>query len=165
MKAAQTTRSLLILTVIVLSILADRWSKMLAITWLRGEPVRDVVGTYFQFVYAENRGAFLSIGATLPDWLRIIVLALVPAVLLLGLLGYTLFHKTITRWQTVALSLVCAGGLSNLYDRITEGKVVDFMIMSIGSWRTGIFNIADISIMAGLFMMLPFYFGYPKDRA
>lgn len=162
MKAAQTTRYLLILSVILLSVIADRWTKMLATLRLKGEPVRDIVGQYFQLVYVENRGAFLGMGSALPEWLRIIALAIIPSLLLLGLLIYTLMNKAQTTWQTVAFSLVCAGGLSNLYDRIVDGKVVDFMVMSIGFLRTGIFNIADMSIMAGLFMMLPYYFGRPK---
>jgi signal peptidase II len=162
MKAAQTTRHLLMLTVILVSVIADRWTKMLAALWLKGEPVRDIVGQYFQLVYVENRGAFLGMGSDLPEWLRILVLAVIPSLLLLGLLIYTMFSTALTKWQIIAFSLVCAGGLSNLYDRIIDGKVVDFMVMGIGSLRTGIFNVADMSIMAGLFMMLPYYFGRPK---
>ena len=59
--------------------------------------------------------------------------------------------------QTVALSAIFGGGLSNILDRIlNNGLVVDFMNMGIGSVRTGIFNIADVAIMSGLGLMLLF---------
>jgi len=48
------------------------------------------------------------------------------------------------------MSLILGGGLSNLYDRIAYGKVVDFMNMGIGDLRTGIFNVADMFILAGI---------------
>lgn len=52
---------------------------------------------------------------------------------------------------TVGL-LILAGGFGNLYDRaINDGRVVDFMLLQLGPLQTGIFNVADIAIMAGLF--------------
>lgn len=51
---------------------------------------------------------------------------------------------------TVAWSLVLAGGLGNLLDRlIYDGRVIDFMNLGIGSLRTGIFNVADVCITIG----------------
>ncbi|EGG2015176.1 hypothetical protein IDB22_004597, partial [Salmonella enterica subsp. enterica serovar Infantis] len=48
--------------------------------------------------------------------------------------------------------LMLSGGLGNLYDRVlNEGRVVDFMLLQIGPLRTGVFNVADVAIMAGLF--------------
>ncbi|MBW2634842.1 MAG: signal peptidase II [Deltaproteobacteria bacterium] len=46
---------------------------------------------------------------------------------------------------------VIAGRFGNLYDRaFNDGKVVDFMPLSIGPLRTGAFNVADISILVGI---------------
>jgi signal peptidase II len=39
--------------------------------------------------------------------------------------------------------------LSNLIDRIAVGSVIDFLNVGVGSLRTGIFNLADVAIMAG----------------
>jgi len=47
-----------------------------------------------------------------------------------------------------------AGGLSNLVDRIAMGRVIDFLNIGIGPFRTGIFNVADVAIMAGAAIML-----------
>ena len=56
------------------------------------------------------------------------------------------------RWPRPTLlgvALFVAGGTSNLLDRITYGKVIDFMNVGLGPVRTGIFNVADIAIMLG----------------
>jgi signal peptidase II len=160
-------RYLLVIALLICSIGLDRWTKLLAIEHLKDEPMRDIVGRFFQLVFVENTGAFLSFGANFPDVVKLIVLTIMPAVLLGALLLYTLFSTQLNTWQVIAFSLISGGGISNLFDRITEGKVVDFMIMGIGSLRTGVFNTADVCIMIGLFMMLPYMFGYgqPKNTA
>lgn len=59
--------------------------------------------------------------------------------------------------QTVALTLIAGGGISNFIDRLlNDGRVVDFMHMGFGDLRTGIFNVADVFIMSGLALMLIF---------
>ncbi|MBX2927948.1 MAG: signal peptidase II [Saprospiraceae bacterium] len=157
-------RTVLVLSLVIISIGLDRWTKMLALRHLKGQPIQDVVGEYLQFIFVENEGAFLSFGANFPDALRLIALTILPAILLVGLFIYTLFGKGMNTWQIAAFSLISGGGLSNLYDRIMEGKVVDFLLMGIGSLRTGIFNVADMAIMAGLFMMLPYMFKSSKKE-
>ena len=47
------------------------------------------------------------------------------------------------------MALFLAGALSNLIDRIAVGSVIDFLNVGIGPLRTGIFNVADVAIMAG----------------
>ena len=50
-----------------------------------------------------------------------------------------------------AFSLVIAGGLGNIIDRILYDRhVTDFMNMGISTFRTGIFNVADVCISAGV---------------
>jgi signal peptidase II len=48
------------------------------------------------------------------------------------------------------IATILAGGLSNLFDRLTRHfRVVDFMNFGIGGLRTGILNVADLSITFG----------------
>ncbi|MET0554978.1 MAG: signal peptidase II, partial [Vicinamibacteria bacterium] len=54
----------------------------------------------------------------------------------------------------VGLGLVWAGGLSNLLDRVRDGHVVDFVMLSAGPLRTGVFNVADVAITAGVVLVL-----------
>ena len=55
----------------------------------------------------------------------------------------------------IALALYIGGGLGNLIDRLfNNGVVVDFMNVGVGSLRTGIFNVADMAIMAAVAILL-----------
>ena len=73
-----------------------------------------------------------------------------------GILIYVLVGKQLLLWDTVSYALLVSGGIGNLIDRVfRDGLVVDFMNLGIGSTlRTGIFNVADMAIMAGIFMLL-----------
>jgi signal peptidase II len=73
-------------------------------------------------------------------------------VFLLVLFYSVLTSRTMTFFNTVCLSLVLGGGVSNLIDRFfrQNGQVIDFMNMGIGSLRTGVFNVADVFIMFGI---------------
>ncbi len=148
------SRFLLILFIALLNVGCDQQTKVLAVEHLQGEPVLYYLGDTFRLLFAENTGAFLSIGSDLPANVRLWVLNIIPLVVLIGVLCYTVFAQSLTRWHLIALSCVIGGGFSNIADRIAYGKVVDFMNMGIGSLRTGIFNFADVSIMAGMGILL-----------
>lgn len=132
----------------------DRWTKWWAIEELMNEPMRSFTAGFFRLKYAENRGAFLSLGAGVDGWLGILALKVLPVVLLLGLVVYIFFNKQLTKWYTWSFALVFAGGIGNIWDRLADGYVVDFMIMGVKKLQTGVFNVADVSIMTGLFMLL-----------
>lgn len=132
----------------------DRVTKIWAVNTLKGEAATSYWDDFFRLVYAENTGAFLSLGSGLDDNWRTIVLSVLPVLVLLYVLYFILFSKNLGSWQATAFSLILGGGASNIVDRILEGKVVDFMNMGLFGVRTGIFNVADMAIMAGLFMMI-----------
>lgn len=120
--------------------------------------MKSYLNDIFRLVYAENTGAFLSLGSGMNDNLRYWVLAVVPVLVLLYIFFHVLTAKNLHIVQQAAFGFILGGGLSNIYDRIMEGRVVDFMNMGFGTLRTGIFNVADMSIMLGLFLMVPFLF-------
>jgi signal peptidase II len=154
------------LVIMVLVILSDRMTKVWAVETLKGYPSQSYLGDSFRIIYAENEGAFLSLGSDLPENVRFWVLAVIP-ILALGYFGFTLFfNNEVGPWQRIAFAFIIAGGGSNIIDRILEGKVVDFLNIGIGDFRSGIFNIADMAIMAGLFLILPMAFksSVPKEK-
>ncbi len=98
----------------------------------------------------QNPGAFLSLGAALPpSWRTPIFLLLVPVSL--ALICWAGARSGLADGRTwVGLALVVGGGLANWIDRLAHaGAVTDFLNLGVGALRTGIFNIADVSIVAG----------------
>jgi signal peptidase II len=112
-------------------------------------------GGTLRIQYAENKGAFLGMGASLPEKLRTFLFLSVIGITVLGILTYLLLNPTLSHRTTIALSLIAGGGLGNMSDRVVyNGNVVDFLNIGLGSLRTGIFNIADVAIMAGAAFLL-----------
>lgn len=147
---------LAILTAVLVAV--DQWSKWYAFTHWRGLPPRSYFGDLFRIEYAENRGAFLSLLANMPDSVRFWVLVVVNGLVLAGLALFLLTTKRISRSTFIPFSLFVAGGIGNLIDRIRLDCVIDFFNLGIGGLRTGIFNVADMAITLGFVLMLPLLF-------
>jgi signal peptidase II len=148
-------RTFLIFLITLSCIVSDQVSKFVVKQYLQPGDFYSYVGDTFRLQYAENSGAFLGLGANLPDPWRHLLFTILVGIFLVALLIYLLRSAELPSFATVCLSLVCAGGLSNLIDRIAyEGRVVDFLNVGIGPLRTGIFNVADMAITFGALFML-----------
>lgn len=158
-------RFLLVALTLAGSVGVDQLTKQVAIETLRGRAGHTFLGDTFRLVYAENKGAFLSLGAGLPDAARFWVLTVAVGLVLLFILGYALFAKALTRGPVIGYSLIAGGGLSNWVDRaLNDGRVVDFMNVGIGRvLRSGIFNVADLAIIAGIIVLM--VHSWQEDRA
>jgi signal peptidase II len=131
----------------------DRVTKHLAVTTLAGMPGQSYLGDTVRLDYHENPGGFLSAGATWRPETRAVIFQLANGIFLFGTLLFAV-HYQWSRLAAAGLMLFVAGGLSNLIDRVAMGTVIDFMNVGIGPWRTGIFNVADVAIMAGVALLL-----------
>jgi signal peptidase II len=145
----------LILAILCAGIVVDQTTKSFAKDYLAPDGFFSFFGDTFRLQYAENTGAFLSLGSSLPEPWRHLVFTVFVAIFLLALLAFLIFSRSTPRELTICLALVCSGGLSNLIDRIAyDGRVVDFLNVGIGSLRTGIFNVADMAITGGAIFLL-----------
>ena len=53
-----------------------------------------------------------------------------------------------------ALSLILGGAVGNLIDRLTKGKVIDFIDVFVGNWHWPAFNVADSALTVGMILFL-----------
>ena len=133
----------------------DYSSKNIAKDKLKDQPVHAYLGGNLKLVYAENSGGLLSLGNELPNKLKLVIFKILVALVMCLLFIYLVYKKAIRKGTFVALLLILSGGLGNLIDRITnDGKVVDFMIMSLFNFHTGIFNIADVYVTTGVIILI-----------
>ena len=145
----------ILLTIVLTCVGCDQVTKYTAKHFLEGQRSHSYLGDMFRLGYAENSGAFLSLGSNLPDTVRTLIFTGLAGVFLVFFAVYLLRNQTINRLAMIAGSLIVAGGIGNLIDRVVNnGAVIDFLNVGIGSLRTGIFNVADMSIMAGIFLFL-----------
>ena len=143
---------LLLALLFAATVACDRTTKRLAVQTLAGTPARTFLGGTVTVLYAENTGGFLSLGAGLSPAIRGTVF--VGATGLLLVLVSVVIVRRQDPWSLLGAALFVAGGASNWVDRAAHGKVVDFLNLGIGSLRTGVFNVADIAIMAGLLLLV-----------
>lgn len=130
----------------------DQVTKNLAKTHLSDQQPASYFLDTFRLEYAENTGAALNLGASLPQPYNFLLLSFAPLLLLLALFFYTLVHiKEFNLIRLLAFALVFAGGIGNIIDRVFHDRhVTDFMNLGVQNFRTGIFNVADICITAGV---------------
>ena len=148
-------RLALIVILLAVCVGCDQTTKTAAQSYLPSTGAWSYLGDTVRLQLTHNSGAFLSLGDSLPASWRYALFSIGGSVLLLGLLGYALFSKRLTPVGVVAIALFFAGGASNLADRwMHDGYVVDFINLGLGPVRTGIFNIADMFIMAGAVVLL-----------
>jgi signal peptidase II len=151
-----TTRAglqLVLIVTIAATIGCDRVTKRIARERLAGAPERSFLAGTVRLAYAENAGGFLSLGEDLPAVIRTAVFTIGTGMMLLALTALA-FRFRGHRWRVIGLTLFAAGGASNWADRVTEGRVVDFLNVGVGPVRTGVFNVADVAIMCGVGLLL-----------
>ncbi|MDD1622693.1 MAG: signal peptidase II [Methylococcaceae bacterium] len=150
-----TKRIILIFTVLVSCVGCDQATKAVAQSLLSETEIWSFWGDCLRLQLAHNHGAFLSLGDSLPQAVRDGLFSGGVALMLLMLLGYILFSKSVSPSSICAFSLLLAGGLGNLIDRLMYGGyVVDFINIGIGPIRTGVFNVADVAVVVGALMLV-----------
>lgn len=97
----------------------------------------------------------------LPPWLMYVIYFFV-----LVFMTYYCFknYAAFKVWQSLAFTLIFAGALSNIGERIIFGRVKDFIYIKFLQW-TGIYNLADFYILAGILLLLvvPIFYQQSKN--
>jgi signal peptidase II len=150
-----TTRTILASALFLGCVGCDQITKGVVRTHLVLGEGQSFMGDTVRLTHAENPGAFLSIGESLPDDVRWAIFIVGVGLISLAALAAALFARGLGHWQVAAWSLIASGGIGNWIDRLTnDGRVTDFLNVGIGSLRTGIFNVADMVLLAGIALLL-----------
>ena len=159
MKSQTIIKNIAFLFVLLANIGCDQISKNIARQELNEYERISFIKNHFTFTKVENTGAFLSVGSALPDFLKFFLLSIVPLLALSYGIVFLFRKQNLSKTSAVALCFAIGGGIGNIYDRIIHGSVTDFMHIDFGFFETGIFNMADVSIMVGmiLFFVQPYF--------
>lgn len=146
------------LAIIILLIVVDQVIKYLCIGLLKPVGSVKIIDGLLNFTYVENRGA--AFGVLQNQRWFFIILTSIFCFLILYLLFY---YKQHNFWSKMAASLILAGGIGNLVDRIKYGYVIDFISVS---FFPPVFNFADCCVVIGataLFIHV-FFTNQPKKK-
>ncbi|OUS00384.1 signal peptidase II [Flavobacteriales bacterium 33_180_T64] len=144
-----------IILLIVFNIAIDQISKVIVRANIDPSERINVIGDFFQMMNVDNTGAFLGMGSDMNPTLKLIFLLVLPIAVLGYLVYYIMTNKAQDKLSLIALCCIAGGGIANVFDRIAFGKVTDFFYLHINdTLRTGIFNVADMSVTFGMFVLL-----------
>lgn len=132
----------------ILIFLIDQLSKSLVSTYLKLNEGISIIQDFFYIRYINNYGA--SWGILENNRTLLIILSLIAIIILLRYM-YS-FKKT--KLNIYAFGFLLGGILGNLADRLLYGYVKDFFDFIIFNYDFPIFNIADIFIVLGVFMLI-----------
>lgn len=149
------SRTAYIIVLIIINITIDQISKVIVRSSINYREEIQLIGDTFILTNVYNKGAFLGMGSDLNPTLRVILLLILP-VIVLGLVTIYLFkEKHMDKLSVFAFACIVGGGVANVFDRIAFGKVTDFLHIDFGGvFKTGIFNIADMSVTTGMIILL-----------
>ena len=154
MKVSERLRMFAILALILCNIGCDQISKGIVRQRVGYHENFKIFTDQFTLMKVENTGAFLSVGSSLPYFIKVLLLSFLPVLVICYAMFLLISNKNIPRLIVLGLAFVIGGGTGNLYDRIRYGSVTDFLHIDFGLFQTGVFNMADVSIMIGMFMIL-----------
>ena len=143
-------RSLVWLVLSAAVLAADQLAKAALIATFHPGPER-VVTPFFSLVLTFNTGAAFSFLRDAGDWARHLIsgVAVAASILIVWLLG-----RGGNRWYCAGLALILGGALGNLWDRLTLGRVVDFLLFHWERWYYPAFNVADSAITVGAALLI-----------
>lgn len=137
-------------------VLGDRLTKLHIQHNFTSLDVVTLIPGWLRIVHNENPGAAFGMLAEGNPFLRSLILIGVSALVLI-LVGAALLIRSpayagaLTRF---GLGSVLGGALGNLYDRVAQGTVTDFIEVFHGSWTFPAFNVADSAITVGAILLL-----------
>ena len=138
---------------IIVLVLFDQYTKNLAVVHLKDKPAFNIINGVLELNYLENKGA--AFGMLQNQKAFFIFVAFV----ILGVIGYVLYKMPDDKKYHALLSLIAAGAIGNMIDRIRLDYVVDFIYFVLINFP--IFNVADIYVSlstAALVILLLFYY-------
>lgn len=140
----------------------DQWSKTAVVLNLT---LHDSVAltSFFNLVYWQNTGAAFGFLSQASGWQK-------PLFLVIGVVASVVLHRLIlnassTRVDKLGYALILGGAVSNVFDRVFRGAVVDWLDFHWGGWHWPAFNVADAGITLGALTLVVAAFRRPSSVA
>tara|TARA_B100001248_G_C27391142_1_gene462409 strand:- start:2709 stop:3179 length:471 start_codon:yes stop_codon:yes gene_type:complete len=136
---------------IIFAIVAlDQWSKWMIKTSFNLYQSEPIIEGLLYFTYVTNDG--MAFGLSFPGGKTLL---LIVTLILTGVIMWMLWkEKNSHNLIRYGLTLILAGAIGNMIDRILYGKVVDFLDIMIGNFHWYIFNVADSSVTSGMILFV-----------
>jgi signal peptidase II len=132
----------------------DRITKWAIVQTISLDDSVNIIPGLFRLTHLENTGAAFSLFAdsTSPFKTMLLIAFSLGALAVVSFLLWK--DRNIFNSGTLALSLILGGAVGNLWDRMADGKVTDFLDFYVGIHHWPPFNVADSAIVVGALLLL-----------
>jgi signal peptidase II len=138
----------------IIVLLLDRIAKWAIASNIAFQHSVVVIPGFFSLNHVENTGAAFGLFAeSSAQWKGgALVSFSILALIVVSALLWKKSHSFST--TTIGLSLILGGAMGNLWDRMVNGYVVDFLDFYVGSYHWPAFNVADSAIVIGAILLV-----------
>lgn len=145
-------------------VLFDQMTKWLVAQKIALHENVDVVPGFFRLTHVQNQGAAFGLFSdSTSEWkVAVLILFSIAALAVVSTLLWK--NGNAMNATAIALSLVFGGALGNLWDRVSSGRVIDFLDIYYGSHHWPAFNVADSAIVIGALLLLSEIFLAPQEE-
>jgi len=140
------------------AVLVDQWTKHWATDNLAFRDPVNVIGDLVRFTYTRNSGIAFGMfaGKSFPFY----IFSVVAAVAVFWLWSR---HPKLPLARQWSLALILGGAIGNLIDRVRNGEVVDFILLSWRSHEFPVFNVADMCVTCGVILFALVWTHEPRE--
>lgn len=142
----------------ILLLCLDICSKQLVVRFMDVGQSISIIPRFFSLTYVKNRGiAFSMLEGNL-------VFIIFLSLLIIGGIFFSIRFKKLSWGESFCYALIVGGAIGNLIDRVIYGYVIDFFDFTLFGYEMAIFNVADIFIVLGVFLLLFMEFWKGRDK-
>ncbi len=144
---------------ILVLLVADQLTKAVVAQKIPFLSSKSIIPGFLNLTHIRNRGAIFGFFSQSGSQFLYVILTLASLAALALVVFYFFKTPPSERLMIISLSLILAGALGNMIDRMFRGYVIDFMDFYVKKWHWPSFNIADASITIGAcFLIFTFFF-------
>ena len=154
MKVKSVLRVFAIFAILIVNVGCDQISKNIVRQQIEYNERIALVNDHLTLTKIENQGALLGLGQSLPQPVKILLLTVLPLASLGLALLYLLANRNLSKSMVLSICFIIGGGIGNIYDRLVYGSVTDFLHIDFVLFETAIFNMADVSILVGVLVIM-----------
>ncbi len=142
------------LLVIFLLIIADQWTKSIAVQYLDLHHSVTIIESFFDLTLVHNRGAAFGMMSELAEPWRTIFFTLVSIGAFAIIIHVYRSRSPDSYLVPMAVIMITGGAIGNIIDRIRLGYVIDFLDFHYFDKHWPIFNLADSCITIGVTLLI-----------
>jgi signal peptidase II len=142
------------LLIAVLVVVVDQVAKWLVARSIALHDSTVIIPGFFRLTHVQNRGAAFGLFSESPSEWKVAVLILFSLIALVVVSALLWKNSHALTTTGVGLALILGGALGNLWDRLVNGHVVDFLDFYVGTYHWPAFNVADSAIVIGALLLV-----------